>query len=213
MSPLSNSAVHGVPKSSGRPRTRLLVARHGQSEWNAVGRWQGQADVPLSDEGMRQAAGAGLQLGMFGAIWSSDLERASLTAAIIAEIIGIGPVLLDARLRETDVGPWQGLTHDEVEAAWPGYLDEHRRPDGFEPYDDAAARMIAAFVDIADRSPGEEVLVISHGGSIRAVRRLLGATDDRLPNLGASWFTVEGGAVRAGDVVSLVDAEPTGRAL
>ncbi|MCU1398681.1 MAG: fructose-2,6-bisphosphatase, partial [Acidimicrobiales bacterium] len=70
--------------------TRLLVARHGQSEWNAAGRWQGQADVALSDEGMRQAAGAGLALGMFDAVWSSDLERASLTAAIIAEVIGIG---------------------------------------------------------------------------------------------------------------------------
>lgn len=178
-----------------------------------MGRWQGQADVPLSDEGMRQAAGAGLQLGTFDAIWSSDLERASLTAAIIAEIIGIGPVLLDVRLRETDVGPWQGLTHDEVEARWPGYLVAHRRPDGFEPYDDAAARMIAAFIDIARRSPGAEVLVISHGGAIRAVRRLLGESDARLPNLGASWFVVTGDIVTAGDVVNLADAEPTGMAL
>lgn len=193
--------------------TRLLVARHGQSEWNAVGRWQGQADVPLSDEGMRQAAGAGLQLGTFDAIWSSDLGRASLTAAIIAEIIGIGPVMLDARLRETDVGPWQGLTHDEVESGWPGYLAEHRRPEGFEPYDDAAERMIAAFVDIAAQFPGGEVLIISHGGAIRAVRRLLGGSDSRLPNLGASWFTVHGTTVTSGDVVHLSDSEPSGMAL
>ena len=206
------TTVRGARSTAIAP-TRLLVARHGQSEWNAVGRWQGQADVPLSDEGMRQAAGAGLVLGMFDAVWSSDLERACLTAAIIAEVIGIGPVLLDARLRETDVGPWQGLTHDEVEAGWPGYLDDHRRPEGFEPYDDAAGRMIAAFVDIARRSPGEEVLVISHGGSIRAVRRLLGASDARLPNLGASWFTVVGDTVSVGDVVNLADAEPTGSAL
>ena len=193
--------------------TRLLVARHGQSEWNAIGRWQGQADVALSDEGMRQAAGAGLQLGMFDAVWSSDLERACLTAAIIAEIIGIGPVRLDARLRETDVGPWQGLTHDEVEAGWPGYLAQQRRPDGFEPYDDAALRMMAAFVDIAAASPGAEVLVISHGGGIRAVRRMLGAPDARLPNLSASWFTVTGETVTAGEVVNLADAEPSGIAL
>ena len=193
--------------------TRLLVARHGQSEWNAVGRWQGQADVPLSDEGMRQAADAGLQLGTFDAVWSSDLGRASLTASIIAEIIGIGPVVLDARLRETDVGPWQGLTHDEVEAGWPGYLEHHRRPEGFEPYDDAADRMLAAFIDIAAASPGGEVLVISHGGAIRAARRLLGCHDSRLPNLGASWFTVRGTVVTPGDVVHLTDAEPTGMAL
>ena len=92
------------------PATRLLVARHGQSEWNALGRWQGHADVPLSDDGMRQAADAGLALGTFDAVWASDLQRALLTAQIIAEIIGIGPVMIDARLRETDVGPWQGLT-------------------------------------------------------------------------------------------------------
>jgi broad specificity phosphatase PhoE len=201
------------PQPTRSPATRLLVARHGQSEWNAVGRWQGQADVPLSDEGMRQAAGAGLQLGMFDAVWSSDLERACLTAAIIAEIIGIGPVLLDARLRETDVGPWQGLTHDEVEAGWPGFLAEQRRPDGFEPYDDAAERMMSAFVDIAAASPDAEVLVISHGGAIRAVRRLLGAADGRLPNLGASWFTVTGETVTAGEIVNLADAAPSGMAL
>lgn len=192
----------------------MLVARHGQSEWNAIGRWQGQADVPLSDEGMRQSADAGLRLGTFDAVWSSDLQRASLTANIIAEIIGIGPVLLDVRLRETDVGPWEGLTHDEVEAGWPGFLAEHRRPSGFEHYDDAAARMIAAFVDIAIAHPGGEILIVSHGGAIRAVRRMLGAADGRLPNLGASWFEVHGGEVVVGEIVHLSDATtPTGMAL
>jgi broad specificity phosphatase PhoE len=194
--------------------TRLLVARHGQSEWNAIGRWQGHADVPLSEEGMRQAADAGLQLGTFAAIWASDLERAALTAAIIAEILGIGPVLTDPRLRETDVGPWQGLTHDEVDAGWPGYLAGRKRPEGFEPYDVAAARIIAAFIDIAAQSPGEEVLVVSHGGVIRAARRLLGAPDGRMANLAASWFDVRGSVVTAGEIVHLIDApEPTGIAL
>ena len=193
--------------------TRLLVARHGQSEWNAQGRWQGLADPPLSDEGMKQAAGAGLALGTFDAIWSSDLQRASLTAEIIAEIIGIGPVLIDPRLRETDVGQWQGLTHAEVEAGWPGYLADHRRPEGFEPYDTAAARLMDAFRDIAAAHVGGEVLVISHGGVIRSVRRLLGCDMGRLPNLGASWFYVHASEVTAGDLVDLVDAEPTGTSL
>lgn len=199
--------------TSDASQTRLLVARHGQSEWNAIGRWQGHADAPLSDEGMRQAADAGLSLGTFDAVWASDLQRAALTASIIAEIIGIGPVLIDERLRETDVGPWQGLTHAEVEAGWPGYIAEHRRPEGFEPYDHAAARVIASFHDIAAAHPGGEVLVISHGGVIRAVRRLLGATGERMPNLGASWFTVRNGRVIAGDLVALIDVEPTGMAL
>ena len=200
------------------------AARHGQSEWNATGRWQGQADPPLSDEGRLQAAEAALQLGTFDAIWASDLERASLTAAIIAEIIGIGPVQLDQRLRETHVGPWQGLTHDEVNAGWPGFLDNHHRPDGFEAYDDAAARMIDAFVDIAAAAPDGEVLVISHGGVIRAVRRLLGAAEAKMPNLGGSWFSVHfagddgpiadpSAMVSAGDVVDLIGAAPTSAAL
>jgi probable phosphoglycerate mutase len=193
--------------------TRLLVARHGQSEWNAVGRWQGHADVPLSFEGMRQSARAGLSLGTFDAVWASDLQRASLTAFIIAELLGVGPVLIDARLRETDVGPWQGLSHADVEAGWPGYLAEHRRPDGFEPYDDAAERMLAVFVDIALAHPGGEVLVISHGGVIRAVRRALGATSGRMPNLGASWFTVQTGEICVGELVALIDVEATGMAL
>jgi len=208
--------------AGGPPTTRLLVARHGQSEWNAIGRWQGQADVPLSEEGLLQAAEAGLRLGTFAAVWASDLQRASVTAAIIAEILGIGPVLTDPRLREADVGPWQGLTHDDVEAGWPGYLAGRLRPEGFEPYDDAAARMIAAFIDIATESPGEEVLVVSHGGVIRAARRLLGASDARMPNLAASWFEVRGAQVSAGDVVNLCGApsraepsaaEPSGMAL
>lgn len=195
------------------PPTRLLVARHGQSEWNALGRWQGHADVPLSDEGMRQAAGAGLALGTFDAVWASDLQRALLTAQIIAEIIGIGPVMIDARLRETDVGPWQGLTHAEVEAGWPGYLAEHRRPDGFEPYDSAASRLVAAFGDIAASHAGGEVLIISHGGVIRATRRLLGSTGGHMANLGASWFVVRGDVVTVGDVVTLTEVQPSGHAL
>jgi probable phosphoglycerate mutase len=188
--------------------TRLLVARHGQSEWNAIGRWQGQADPPLSVEGMRQAAEAGLALGTFAAVWASDLQRASMTAAIIAEIIGIGPVLTDPRLRETDVGPWQGLTHAEVEEGWPGFLAGRRRPEGFEPYDDAAQRMMEAFVDIAARCPGEEVLVVSHGGVIRAVRHLLGFDDVRLGNLCGCWFTVTGDRIGVGETVELV-TDPT----
>jgi probable phosphoglycerate mutase len=193
--------------------TRLLVVRHGQSEWNAQRRWQGQADPPLSEHGLNQAAQAGLQLGTFDAVWSSDLQRALYTAAIIAEINGIGPVQIDIRLRETDVGPWEGLTHDEVEQGWPGFLASHQRPEGFEDYDSAAQRMISAFVDIATASPGGEVLVVSHGGVISAVRRLIGAGDERIPNLAGSWFFLDGTALSAGELVTLIETEPAGSAL
>jgi broad specificity phosphatase PhoE len=185
--------------------TRLLVVRHGQSEWNAVGRWQGRADVALDEAGRLQAAEAALVLGTFDGVWSSDLQRAQLTAMIVAEILGIGPVQVDARLAETDVGPWEGLTQREVEEGWPGFLAARRRPEGFEPYDNAAERMMAALRDIARLHEGGEVLVISHGGVIRAARHLLNAPDGRLPNLSGSWFTVDDDRVHAGELVTLID--------
>lgn len=128
-------------------------------------------------------------LGTFDAVWASDLQRARLTAEIIAELLGIGPVSIDARLREVHVGPWEGLTRTEVEAGWPGYLAERRRPAGFESYDDAAERLHQALVDIAAHHPGGEVLVVSHGGVIRALRTSLGVSNDHIPNLGGTWFT------------------------
>jgi broad specificity phosphatase PhoE len=185
--------------------TRLLLVRHGQSEWNAVGRWQGRADVALDEAGRLQAAEAALVLGTFDGVWSSDLQRAQLTAMIIAEILGIGPVQVDARLAETDVGPWEGLTQREVEEGWPGFLAARQRPEGFEPYDHAAERMVAALRDIAGHHVGGEVLVVSHGGVIRAARRLLGAPDSRLPNLSGSWFTVDDDRVQADELVTLID--------
>lgn len=140
---------------------------------------------------------------MFDAVWASDLQRARHTAEIIAEGIGIGPVQTDPRLRETDVGPWEGLTHREVEAGWPGFLAGHRRPDGFEPYPDAAERMTLALADIAREQPGGEILVVSHGGAIRALRRALGADDEHFPNLAGSWFTVHhDGRLGAGEIVA-----------
>jgi probable phosphoglycerate mutase len=187
--------------------TRLLVLRHGQSAWNAQGRWQGHADVPLDDVGERQAEEAATKVAPFGpfaAVWASDLARARVTAEIVARGVGVDTVQIDPRLRETNVGPWEGLNQAQVEEGWPGYLAARRRPDGFEPYDDAAARMLAAFVDIGRASPGECVLVVSHGGVIRAVRRSLGAVDQHMPNLGGSWFEVDGdGLVRAGDLLVL----------
>jgi len=195
------------------PATRLLVVRHGRTEWNATARWQGRADIPLDESGMQQAAEAALALGTFDAIWSSPLQRAMRTAQIIGEILGIGPVSTDPRLVETDVGPWEGLNREEVEAGWPGFLAAQQRPDGFESYDDAAARVLAALVDIADAHRGGEVLIVSHGGVMRAVRRALGAGDPLFVNLGGSWFHVdEHGGVDAGEVISVLATRSADRA-
>jgi probable phosphoglycerate mutase len=192
--------------SHARQETRLLVLRHGRSEWNAAGRWQGHADVPLDETGRRQAADAAARIvesGEFAAVWASDLSRARATAEVIAAALCLGEVHTDVRLREYHVGPWEGLTQREVEHGWPGFLAARRRPEGFEPFDVAASRMIAAFRDIATRHRGGSVVVVSHGGVIRAVRRTLGAEDLHLPNLAGSWFVVaDDGAVTAGELVT-----------
>ncbi len=146
-------------------------------------------------------------LGQFDAIWSSDLARAHRTAQIIAELLGVGPVRTDERLREIDVGPWEGLTRDEVERGWPGFLSERRRPDGFEPYEACASRAIAALLDIAIEHPGGEVLVVSHSGVIRATQRAIGWQMPRLANLSGSWFLARDGQLSPGEAVHLLAGE------
>lgn len=176
------------------------MLRHGQSEWNAISRWQGSADIPLTELGRSQARRTAERLAAlgvrFGSVFASDLMRADETAAIIAESLDVGPVTTDARLRESHAGEWQGLTPTEIEERYPGWLDAHRRPDSFEPFDDVVGRAIEALIDIADgsaRSTGasvDPVLIVSHSGLIRSVIRSKGIDDPRIPNLGGVWLTV-----------------------
>jgi probable phosphoglycerate mutase len=185
--------------------TRLLAIRHGESEWNVVGRWQGRADTELSDAGRRQAIDAAAVLGTFDGIWSSHLRRAAETAAIIAAELGVGPVVVDHRLGETDVGPWEGLTHAEIEDGWPGYLDQHRRPPDAEDLADVTTRVTASFVDIAATAPGSELLVVTHAGVLRALCRSLGEPPHRFPNLAGRWFDVDrDGRIAVGPHVELL---------
>jgi broad specificity phosphatase PhoE len=107
---------------------------------------------------------------------------------------------------EAAFGPWQGLTVTENEAGWPGYLEQHRRPDGAEDPDAVVARALAAFRDIADATAGGEVLVLSHAGLIRTVCRYLGEHDVRFANLSGRWFLVHAdGRVTVGEHVQLVE--------
>ena len=103
--------------------TRILLARHGETDWNSVGRWQGHADPPLNDAGRSQAAELAERLAGDGiaAIYSSDLVRASQTAQVVGDRLGLD-VVEDPGLREIDVGSWSGLTRAEVEQRFPeGY--------------------------------------------------------------------------------------------
>jgi probable phosphoglycerate mutase len=185
--------------------TRIVLVRHGQSTWNADGRWQGQADPPLSPLGEAQAEAAADACPAVDAVVASDLIRAQQTARIIAEQRGFGPVRREPRLRETYTAGWTGLTRDEIEEAWPGWLAADRRPPGFEPWEAVAQRAIGAFIDLHIHHPGRTVLVVAHAGVIRSVERGLDVLGSVPKNLGGRWFRVNGDGLVAGDAVVLID--------
>jgi probable phosphoglycerate mutase len=184
---------------------RLLLARHGESEWNAAGRWQGQADPPLSARGRAQAAMAGQRLGAVDAIVSSTLQRALQTAMIISENLGIGPVVLEPDLMERDAGEWEGFTRAEIEEQWPGYLASHQRPPSYELDEPLNKRVVAAIARVCDEVPGDDLLFVTHGGVINALERKLGLEWQRVPNLGGRWFVWRDGELHLGDRVELID--------
>ncbi|HEV2767366.1 MAG TPA: histidine phosphatase family protein [Acidimicrobiales bacterium] len=175
--------------------TRLLLVRHAQSEWNALGRWQGWSDPPLSSLGREQARAAVPALGGFDAVVASDLVRARDTAAILADALGLGPVAIDPRLRERDVGEWAGLTREQIDERWPGALDQPGgpRPPGGESPPQVFARARRALDELAVTYGEAELLVVTHGGVIRGVERHFDIEPAPLPNLGGVWLDVEHG--------------------
>jgi broad specificity phosphatase PhoE len=145
--------------------TTILLARHGETEWNREGRWQGWADPPLNDTGRAQARdlAASLSRTPFDAVYSSDLRRAHETAEIVAAPHGV-PVVVDRDLREIDIGSWSGLTRGEIEERFP----DGRRPDG-ETREQHAARVLAAVERIARGNPDGRILIVTHGGTLRTL--------------------------------------------
>ena len=190
---------------------RLLVVRHGESTWNAQSRWQGQADPALSPLGERQAEEAAERLAdvaSVAAVWTSDLVRARRTAELIASRLGVESVQPEPRLRERDVGSWSGLTREEIEARWPGYLAARRAPPDFEGDAELLARTTAGLAAAVDGSASGDVLVVTHGGVVRTIERSLGATPDRLPNLAGRWLLAASpGELTLGERVVLVEPE------
>jgi glucosyl-3-phosphoglycerate phosphatase len=194
---------------------RVLVVRHGESVWNAESRWQGWADPPLSALGEEQANEAATRLRGAGlvAVASSDLQRARRTASIVAAGLGLAPVTVDPDLRERDVGAWSGLTTDEIEGRWPGMIRAWRRgevprpPDG-ETTEALTSRAVAALGRVA-AGLGRDgpVLVVSHGGVVRALERAAGLRAATAPNLGGRWFSVSPSGLAAGEAVSLTDPD------
>ena len=189
---------------------KLLIIRHGQSEWNALGRWQGQADPPLTDVGENQAKKATKKLGLFDSIVSSPLQRAKNTASIISEITGVGPVTTEVGLIERDAGPWQGLTRIEIEKGWPGFLDSGQRPDGYEPNPDLLLRIFAVLRRISKNSRiSDSILIVSHAGIVHALENLLDQPSMKVPNLGGRWVEFVEDELTMGKKVSLTTEDPT----
>ena len=137
--------------------TTLLLARHGETDWNGERRWQGHYDQPLNDTGRDQAAelAASLAGTPIAAIYSSDLVRARETAEIVAERLGLN-VVVDAGLREVDVGNWSGVTHDEIRQLYPEgfarWQEGGRGWEGGESYDQMGERAVATLLRLADAS-------------------------------------------------------------
>ena len=157
--------------------TTLLLARHGETDWNRERRWQGHADLPLNDAGREQAAALAAEVAAVDAIYASDLARARETAEIVGARHGV-PVRLDVRLREVDVGDWSGLTSDEVAARFPAAT---RWTNG-ETREAMSGRVVAALLEIAAAHEGGRVLVITHGGPMGAVWVACGGAYEERPH-------------------------------
>ncbi|MBI3245380.1 MAG: histidine phosphatase family protein [Deltaproteobacteria bacterium] len=155
---------------------RLLLVRHGETVWNQENRWQGQADIPLSDSGHAQALRLAQRLRAEGrqvqAIYSSDLVRALRTAQILGETLGIQP-FHETGWREMDIGRWSGLTTSEVATR---YADEWERlragedlpRGGGETFAQFQGRLVGSVQRLLARHAGQQVMIVSHGGAVRA---------------------------------------------
>jgi broad specificity phosphatase PhoE len=170
----------------GKPLKRLLLIRHGQSEWNRERRWQGHSDVPLSEEGRGQAeALAGRLLGWaIDVLCCSDSRRAAETAEIIGEALKLSPQP-DPDWRERDIGDFAGPTDVEAKERYPEVIAAaqatgHFDPPGGEGHDALRARAIRVFTRLLELHPGDVcVAMVSHGGLIRAVlEHALGLPED-----------------------------------
>jgi broad specificity phosphatase PhoE len=199
----------------------VYLIRHGETEWNAIGRWQGHLDVPLSAAGRAQAARLARRLAgegtRFDALYSSDLSRAWETAIVLGGALGLPPAAAPA-LREIDLGRWSGKTRAEIAAAYPDewrllQRDEDFPRGGGESFAVFRQRVLGWLNRAAENHPGGRICAVTHGGCIRAVLlHALGLTwadRDRIPPLGNGSISVveraAGGwnAVRMNDLTDL----------
>jgi alpha-ribazole phosphatase len=156
---------------------RLIFIRHGETEWNASLRYQGHMNIPLNERGRSQARAAAARLASYrpAALYASDLARAAETAEIIGVQLGFTPAQMP-ELREIHVGQWEGLTPEELYRRFPEHMREYDRDPartvrlGGESYAQLQERALVALNRIREsHNPGETILAVSHGGTIRAL--------------------------------------------
>ena len=186
--------------------TRICLVRHGETEWNAERRIQGQIDIGLNETGIRQAHAAGAWLKRAGivALYSSDLKRAWTTAEAIGEALDLVPQSVP-EMRERRYGVFEGLTYDEARTRYPeGYgAFEGRNADyAFETGESLVtmfARVTGKLQEIAAAHAGQNVVVVLHGGVLDVINRFVRGNslemprDFLIPNAGINWIsTVDG---------------------
>ena len=147
--------------------TELYLVRHGETDWNRAHRIQGSTDIPLNDTGREQARTTGRLLARrrWDAVVASPLSRAFETASLIAAEVGLGVPEIDPAIVERNYGAAEGMTGAEIDALYPSGTDVPGR----ETREDVVSRAIPALLAIAERHPGQAVIVVSHGGVIRSV--------------------------------------------
>jgi broad specificity phosphatase PhoE len=163
------SRFPGKQVTSSFMNTTIILIRHGLTDWNEEGRWQGHKDIPLNATGIAQAKALGRRLASWpiAALYSSDLLRAAQTAAILGQAVELEPIH-DRCWRERDVGAFQGLTWEEIAVAYPNEYQEMRAgiidPPRGEDSHALHQRAVDAFSGVARRHPQQMVAVVSHGG-------------------------------------------------
>lgn len=178
--------------------SQVLLIRHGETDWNATGRWQGNAPVPLNATGRQQAQALARYLAAqpqtIDALYSSPLRRALQSAEIIADALGL-PIRLEDRLREVDLGDWQGLRRTEAQAWDPERFAAYEAdwyhvpaPNG-ESRRDLQQRARAAFDDLSARHRGQTIALVSHGGTLGMLLESLLGKIER-PTLSNTSITV-----------------------
>jgi probable phosphoglycerate mutase len=169
--------------------TRIIAVRHGETAWNVDARIQGQLDIGLNDTGRWQARRVGEALASepISAVYSSDLGRAHQTAQTISEVTGV-PVVAEEGLRERSFGMFEGKTFTEIHETWPDHAQNWRKripewapPEGGESLLQLRERVTRTMQSLASRHPGEQIVVVAHGGVLDTLYRVATGQDVNSP--------------------------------